>query len=151
MTIDQNGIQPTERNGTEPTGGVEASIEGLFAWNDGTGFLAPKELLTFGETPEEYVPRGILTQTEREDRLLHMADMMLSETGRIDHIRLDQYDTMLSASVDGRAREQVVEIATGGLLRRMLRRANGQGEGDDGSGGQRGVRGMFRRGRGGMQ
>ena len=149
MTIDQDAIQPTERGGTEPTG-VEASIEGLFAWSDGSGFLAPKELLTFGEMPEEYVPRGILTQTEREDRLLHMADMMLSETGRIDHIRLDQYDTMLSASVDGRAREQVVEIATGGLLRRMLRRANGQGDGDDGSG-ERGVRGMFRRGRGGMQ
>lgn len=150
MTTDNGAIQMTPENGAEPTGGVEASIEGLFAWQDGSGFLAPKELLTFGETPEEYVPRGILTQTEREDRLLHMADMMLSETGRIDHIRLDQYDTMLSASVDGRAREQVVEIATGGLLRRMLRRASGQGDGEDENGG-RGVRGMFRRGRGGMQ
>ena len=136
-------------NGAEPTAeGAEASIEGLFAWHDGSGFLAPKEMLTFGDTPAEYVPRGILTQEEREDRLIHMADQMLSETGRIDHIRLDQYDTMLSASVDGRAREQVVEISTAGMLRRMMRRASGMRDDDDGGGG---VRGMFRRGRGGMQ
>ena len=150
MTMQQNGHEPTG-NGADPTGGVEASIEGLFAWHDGAGFMAPKEMLTFGDTPEEYVPRGILTQTEREDRLLHMADMMLSETGRIDHIRLDQYDTMLSASVDGRAREQVVEISTAGMLRRMIRRASGQGDEGDDSGRGGGVRGMFRRGRGGMQ
>lgn len=136
-------------NGAEPTAeGAEASIEGLFAWHEGSGFLAPKEMLTFGSTPEEYVPRGILTQEEREDRLIHMADQMLAETGRIDHIRLDQYDTMLSASVDGRAREQVVEISTAGMLRRMMRRAAGLRDDEDGGGG---VRGMFRRGRGGMQ
>lgn len=138
-------------NGKDPSheGGAEASIEGLFAWHEGAGFLAPKEMLTFGGLPEEYVPRGILTQEEREDRLIHMADQMLAETGRIDHIRLDQYDTMLSASVDGRAREQVVEIATAGMLRRMMRRASGMRDDDDD--GRGGVRGMFRRGRGGIQ
>ena len=106
--------------------GPPPSLEGLFHGQGSDRFLPPKEMFEFGgdhddPAPPLYTPRGIISAEERDDRLLYMAEQMVLENGRIDPVKFDLYDTVLSVSVEGRAREQVVEIATGGMARQRRR------------------------------
>ena len=127
-----------EGNGHSPHG-QKPTLERLFGWRPNSGFLAPREMLTFGGEPGEYAPRSKLTEQQAADRLLMIVEDMVWRDGTVDLKVLDLHESMLSVAVNGLAREQVVTISTGGVSalqeghrrRGFLDRLLGTGKRDD--------------------
>ena len=116
MTLQPSNPTDSSDDLNTQEGSGQPSLEGFFTHNEHSSFIPPKELLIFGDEPDEYIPRGNFEADTAHSMKVYLAEQMLFNEGRIDPIKLLQLETMLSAAINGTARKQVVQVATGGML-----------------------------------
>lgn len=129
----QNGNVDPEVAGEElsvggaSTNGGSPAIEDLFATRGAPIFNTVRELLTASTKPEEFLPRTVITLQDWKRKKRLLAKRSHVETGRTDMRLVLWYDFIIAPAIDGRAREEAVEVAIGQMARQsMMQMAGGR-------------------------
>ena len=113
----QNG-----QNGSKPGGKPSIpSVEDLVLQDMGEKFNPLREMMTFPSNVEGAIPRAVVTKDEAVDILRSFMSHQLMDKGRWTFSELVWLKLALSTAIDGRARDEAVQMysGVGGFVKKM--------------------------------